>query len=266
MGGSKKSKFQDTTSSSPYATATSTKNGTTVRLNDFYNGLNNKVESTIPGLIDTLLNPSLDNATTKAKSDLFYNQFNKDSNLAFENNLVNPLANRNMLRSSAATNMYNQFAKDQNEKISDFNNELIANNTSDTQDLISTLMNIYLTGSNLANQAVSTAQGQSNQVNSFNVQNNAQKNSSLGNLASILGTTAGAAAMMMSDKNVKENIVPIGKLYGYNWYEFTYKENLGLPKGKQIGVIAQEVEKINPEAVKTINGIKHVDYSKLKVS
>lgn len=44
------------------------------------------------------------------------------------------------------------------------------------------------------------------------------------------------------------------------------KENLGLPKGKQIGVIAQEVEKINPEAVKTINGIKHVDYSKLKVS
>ena len=264
MGGKKKSKFQSTTSSSPYATATSTENGTNVTLNDFYTGLNKKVEDTIPGLIDTLLNPSLDNATTKARSNLFYRQFNKDSNLAFENNLINPLANRNMLRSSAATNMYNQFAKDQNETIADFNDQLISNNISDTQDLISTLMNIYLTGSNLANQAVSTAQGQSNQVNSFNLQNNAQKGTDWGAIAQGVGTAAGAAAMMMSDIRVKENIKPIGKLYGYDWYEFNYKDGFGMPKGKQIGVIAQEVEKINPEAVKQINGIKYVNYSKLR--
>ena len=68
---------------------------------------------------------------------------------------------------------------------------------------------------------------------------------------------------MMSDINVKENIKKIGKRNGFNWYEFNYKKGLGLPEGRQEGVIAQEVEKVKPEAVVEINGIKHVYYSKI---
>ena len=90
MGGSKKApEFQTTTSTSPYATATSTKNGTTVKLNDFLTNTNAWVEGSLPGLYHQLLNPSLDNPVTKAKSDLFNQSFSEASNKAFENNFIN---------------------------------------------------------------------------------------------------------------------------------------------------------------------------------
>jgi hypothetical protein len=46
------------------------------------------------------------------------------------------------------------------------------------------------------------------------------------------------------------------KLYSYN-----YKADPA--KTRQIGVMAQEVERKNPEAVKEIGGIKHVSYGRL---
>lgn len=271
--GGKAPEYQTTTTSSPYATSTTTKNGTTVKLNDFLNNSNAFVESNMPSLYNQLLNPSLDNPVTKAKSDIFNKAFTEQSQKAFENNLINPLASRNMTRSSAATNMYNNFAKDQNDTISDFNNELIANNTSDTSALINQLMNIYLMGANIGNQAISNSQNQSNQVSSYNsdiykaqqAANAGMWNniSNLGSSALGAGGSVGTAAILASDINVKKNINKIGEKGGYNLYEFEYKDGLGLPKGKQTGVIAQEVEKINPDAVVEINGIKHVDYSKL---
>ena len=63
-------------------------------------------------------------------------------------------------------------------------------------------------------------------------------------------------------KNVKENIVKIGEKNGINIYEFDYKtdEYPELPEGKQIGVIAQEVEHI-PNAVIQGDKYKLVDYA-----
>ena len=277
MGGSKKApEFQTTTSTSPYATATSTKNGTTVKLNDFLTNTNAWVESSMPGLYNQLLNPSLDNPVTKAKSDLFNQSFSEASNRAFENNLINPLSNRNMVRSSAATNMYNNFAKDQNDTISQFNNQLIADNTQDTSNLINQLMNIYLLGANLSNQAVSTAQKQSNQVSNYqlgawNSEQQANQNmwnnlTSLGNTAIGAGGSIGSAALLASDKNLKENIEKIDTIDGYNIYKFNYKDGYELPQGTRAGVIAQEVKEINPDAVVDNlqnTGFMGVDYSKL---
>ena len=277
MGGKKKApEFQTTTSSSPYATATSTKNGTTVKLNDFLTNTNSWVESNMPSLYNQLLNPSLDNPVTKAKSDLFNQSFSEASNKAFENNLINPLSNRNMVRSSAATNMYNNFAKDQNDTISQFNNQLIADNTQDTSNLINQLMNIYLLGANLSNQAVSTAQKQSNQVSNYQLgayqaesaNNNAMWNniSSLGGQAIGAAGSVGSAALLASDKNLKENIEKVDTVDGYNIYKFDYKDGYELPQGTRAGVIAQEVKEINPDAVIDNlqgSGFMGVDYSKL---
>lgn len=276
MGGSKKApEFQTTTSTSPYATATSTKNGTTVKLNDFLTNTNAWVEGSLPGLYHQLLNPSLDNPVTKAKSDLFNQSFSEASNKAFENNLINPLANRNMVRSSAATNMYNNFAKDQNDTISQFNNQLIADNTRDTSNLINQLMNIYLLGANLSNQAVSTAQKQSNQVSNYQLgayqAESANNNAMWNNIAGLGGQAIGAAgsigsAALLSDKNVKENIEKVDTVNGYNIYKFNYKDGYELPQGTRAGVIAQEVKEINPDAVVDNlqnTGFMGVDYSKL---
>ncbi len=69
-----------------------------------------------------------------------------------------------------------------------------------------------------------------------------------------------------SDERLKKNLSKIensiAKIKKLNGYYFFWKE--GKDKSKQVGVIAQEVEKVLPEIVSTENnGYKSVDYSKL---
>ena len=62
-----------------------------------------------------------------------------------------------------------------------------------------------------------------------------------------------------SDIRIKENISQVGSLdNGLPVYLFNYKGN----KTPQIGLMAQDVEKVNNEAVVEIDGIKHVYYGK----
>ena len=78
-----------------------------------------------------------------------------------------------------------------------------------------------------------------------------------------IGNIAGAAAAM-SDKTLKENIVKVGQSpSGFNIYEWNY---LWSPERFR-GVIAQEVQKIKPQAVlSNIFGYLMVDYNKLDVN
>lgn len=70
---------------------------------------------------------------------------------------------------------------------------------------------------------------------------------------------AGAAMSLFSDRRLKDNIKKVGERNGFTLYEFTYK---GQPE-KFIGVMAQEVAEIMPNAVKEIDGFMAVDYGKL---
>jgi lysozyme family protein len=72
-------------------------------------------------------------------------------------------------------------------------------------------------------------------------------------------TTTQQPSSFFSDKRLKEDIEPIGETYdGQKIVKFRYK---GEP-GKQIGLIAQDVEKRHPEAVGLAGGYKTVDYDK----
>lgn len=64
-----------------------------------------------------------------------------------------------------------------------------------------------------------------------------------------------------SDIRTKENIIPIGVENGYPLYEFNY---IGIPT-RFIGVMAQDVEQLMPEAVSERGGFKTVDYNKIGV-
>ena len=76
--------------------------------------------------------------------------------------------------------------------------------------------------------------------------------------AGAAGAGAGAA-IIGSDIRIKENISQVGSLdNGLPVYLFNYKGN----KTPQIGLMAQDVEKVNNEAVVEIDGIKHVYYGK----
>lgn len=72
------------------------------------------------------------------------------------------------------------------------------------------------------------------------------------------GANMGAAAMMASDRRVKENIKEVGKTNdGQPIYTFNYKGQGGI----QLGLMAQDVEKKKPEAViQGPGGIKMVNY------
>ena len=82
----------------------------------------------------------------------------------------------------------------------------------------------------------------------------------LGSAGSAAGAALGAKAVAaLSDRRMKKSISEVGRLHnGLPVYVFTYK---GGTK-PQIGVMAQDVEKVNQDAVIEINGIKMVNYEK----
>ena len=90
----------------------------------------------------------------------------------------------------------------------------------------------------------------------YNFQNQANKNQQLLNAG--IG-----AAFAMSDKRLKENLKPVGKLNnGLKVYVGNYKKETGLDTTPQLFLLAQEVKKKHPEAVKKQFGALAVNYKK----
>lgn len=84
----------------------------------------------------------------------------------------------------------------------------------------------------------------------------------MGGLMGMGGKVLGALpwATMFSDERLKENVEKVGTLKGHSLYSYNYKGD----DKEQIGVMAQEVEKKRPDAVKkTAGGVRMVDYGAL---
>ena len=87
----------------------------------------------------------------------------------------------------------------------------------------------------------------------------AGKSSMIGGIAQGLG--AAGLAFALSDERSKTNIKKVGKTTkGLPIYTFKYKGD----NTTQMGVMAQDVEKKNPKAVKEVNGLKAVNYALVK--
>jgi hypothetical protein len=91
-----------------------------------------------------------------------------------------------------------------------------------------------------------------------NYQNQLQASQSgLGGLFGLAGSLGGMAIQKWSDARVKTDISRVGTLdNGLPVYSYRYA--WGGPV--EIGVMAQDVEKVRPEAVREIGGVKAVDY------
>lgn len=148
-----------TTTSNPYVTSTTNNNGTTTNfqsgsaLETIYNSVNNN----IAGLLNEYLNPTLNSTTNQAKLNAFQNTLNNQMKYNMENNIVNPLSQRNMLRSSQATNLYNQAAAQTNAQIANYANDLLANAQNETAAVINNLLNAYMQGYNVVNNNQTTS-------------------------------------------------------------------------------------------------------------
>jgi hypothetical protein len=84
----------------------------------------------------------------------------------------------------------------------------------------------------------------------------------LGGLAQGVGSAAAAAIpFMMSDKRLKTDIEKVGKTdAGLPIYTYKYKGD----SKTQMGVMAQDVKKKTPKAVKEVGGFKAVNYALVK--
>jgi hypothetical protein len=72
------------------------------------------------------------------------------------------------------------------------------------------------------------------------------------------GLMSAGGSLMKSDIRAKWDITRIGTAHnGLPLYTFRYKDGGGL----HVGLMAQDVEKVKPEAVTEIGGVKHVDYA-----
>ena len=149
-----------------------------------------------------------------------------------------------------------------------FGNQMSANQQAFNQDLIKyqlplNMLNALRTGaqvtnptfSNVPQQATTTGadiMGATNAASNYGLANFNAANASQAGLNS--GLFSLGAAAMISDIRTKENIVKLGVLpNGLNVYEYDYKPEFKnhpfARKGKQIGVMAQEVQAIQPEAI-----------------
>jgi hypothetical protein len=86
--------------------------------------------------------------------------------------------------------------------------------------------------------------------------------------ASTIETSGDIVAFGSSDRNLKDNIQPIEnpleKMKEIGGYSFVWNDNQSVYEGKDIGVIAQEIQSVLPEIVATRdNGYLGVKYEKI---
>lgn len=166
--------YKDTTTDNPYVKSRTTNGGTTTTLkpgtalSSVYNFTNANMDE----LLNRYLNPSIDNnPTAQAQLNAYRRTLNDETRKNLENNIIAPLSQRNMIRSSQATDLYNNLAKQTNDAISDYTTNLLANSQNDTANIITNLMNYALQGYNVVSgnqaQSLNTSSGNaSKQTNS----------------------------------------------------------------------------------------------------
>ena len=170
--------YGNTTTSNPYATASTNNSGTTsafkegTALDTIYNYVNNNIGS----LLDEYMNPNINSATNQAKLNAYTSALNTEAAKSLENNIINPLSNRNMIRSSQATDLYKNLSESTTDSLSSYVNELIAESQENTAAMMNNLLSAYMQGYNV----ISDMQNQSLQTSAGNATTTTNAGSSLG--------------------------------------------------------------------------------------
>ena len=224
--------------------------------------------------------PNLDTSTLTNKMMNWFNQYEQPIWNQQQSNLNSQLAAQGITQGSAA---YNNAQNLQARNVGDATNQYLmqaeptAFNQAVTQyqlpiQTLGTLLGESQPSTSINQQTTQTPQESIQSPNysgdayaSYNAQNQNYGNMMSGIFGGVSALAGGlgrvAPLLAASDIRVKENIKKVGKLdNGLPIYIFNYKTDPdGVP---QVGLMAQDVEKIYPDAVVEINGIKHVDYSR----
>ena len=165
--------YGNTTTTNPYAYAKTNNKGTVSgfqngALNSVYNFVNNSIDS----LLEDYMKPNLNSVTNQAKMNSFMNTLNQQTSSNLENNIINPLSKRNMLRSSQASDLYKNLANQNTSAIAEFVNNLLSSSQENTAKMLSNLLSYYMQGANylatMQNQSLQTSKGNATTYNGSN--------------------------------------------------------------------------------------------------
>ncbi len=118
-----------------YGSATTNKRGTRYNPSSFEQQLVNITSKYIPQYMEQLANPTYNSDIFKAQTA----QRNRLAKQSFENNLINPLANRGLTRGSSINQMSGQFAN----KLADLETDAMANEDTRNSNMLNNLFNYY---------------------------------------------------------------------------------------------------------------------------
>lgn len=159
--------YGNTTTTNPYVTSSTTNNGTVSSFNNgtAFDTINNFVNSNMGNLLNEYLNPTLSSVTNQSKINSYLNTLNSNSAKMLENNIINPLSERNMIRSSQAGNLYNNLAQTNANQFGQYLQDLLGTSQKDTASMLANLMLMYMNGYNVLSdtqrQSLATSQGNS---------------------------------------------------------------------------------------------------------
>ena len=180
--------YGNTTTSNPYVTASTNNAGTNAAfqpgtaLESVYNYVNNNINS----LLDDYLNPNLNSATNQAKLNAFTNALNSTTRANMENNIINPLSKRNMLRSSQASDLYRSLSNQQTASLDNYITELLSSAQNESASMLNNLLQMYLQGYNV----LSDISSKSLKTSAGNATKTTETNSELASIASKLAELA----------------------------------------------------------------------------
>lgn len=192
MGGSK-SKAPEypttTTNTGLWGSSTTNASGTTYKPTDFQTQLVGKAEDYILPTLDYMMNPTTDNAYYQAQKAVRQDAQND----AFENQVINNLASRNLSRGSAGQSLINSYA----DSVARQEAQALADAQAQASALLSQLMGLYASPYEMMQGTSSLSQSGSNAVANYNLgkyeaENN--KNSATNSLLGSIGPTIGSAA------------------------------------------------------------------------
>ena len=164
--------YGNTSTDNPYVKSITNNNGTTTtfKANTAYDAINKFVNANMESVLNEYLNPTLNSTTNKSKLNSFANTLASQSAKSLENDIINPLSKRNMVRSSQATDLYKNLANSNTNAVANYANELLSNSQKDTASVIKTLLAAYLNayGAIQDTQAQSLATSQGNATKTQN--------------------------------------------------------------------------------------------------
>lgn len=182
-----------TTNTGLWGSSTTGPGGTTFSPTQFQKQLIGSVESYIPQTLDYMMNPTTDNAYYQAQK----NVRQQAQNDAFENQVVNALASRNLSRGSAGQGLINSYA----DSVARQEAQALSDAQGQASAMLAQLMGLYAAPYEMMQGTSQLSQAGTNALANYNMQkyqaelaNQNAKYQLWGNLANSLGQAGGAVA------------------------------------------------------------------------